>query len=710
MPLIRNNMATSKVAVDKYIGTSYDVIKTVYDNLAEILTTATAIDEGTISDTLFQIEIERQTGSQAVARLFTFATITYGVALDNINVYRNGQRLDLTDDYTEPSSTTVLLTFDPNAADKFVFITNERTDTANIANASNVSYAPVGTGAVTTTVQTKLAEGAVSVKDFGAVGDGVTDDSAAVVAFFAAVTAGAAGYIPNGVYWFSTEVVVTGKRRQIVCDTDAQLWWKGIKGADAITFGDGGTTVTENLNVTNLQVVDGEDAGGVAMDACIVLDSCNRSQFYNLYTRGNNHVSGGAGLVFRGTSILNDFFKYKSVFTNKGILFDDNSNIVKTTFYAAMIEGNGEAGVDVGVPASTTQIIFHASTFEGIDGAGVHFRHPPSEWVFDGCYWESCELGSILDDHSSAGKNVVVKDCRHKGGTRANASIIISSATKYIITNNSYTDQNLVELADSGAKVELADNHTATGWTFNWDAPTYVSGTVFTIPGDMTALFSAGIRCQAESTPTVEGTISTAVFGAGVTTVTVAWDSGSIDTDISRVSTASIQVVETSNSKWTETAIDGNGYYEINTGAGVAQLDDSNLVNEARLALTTAAALINSTDGITLQEWYDEHKATVNITAYAGGGQANAVLLSTEISEIDTVATTGDSVRLPVSAERPNYVGVKRTIINAGANALDVFPGTGNDIGAGTNVAVSLAAGANITYVNYSAILWTAQS
>ena len=41
-------------------------------------------------------------------------------------------------------------------------------------------YLPAGTGAVATTVQTKLRE-SISVKDFGAVGDGVTNDTTAFI-------------------------------------------------------------------------------------------------------------------------------------------------------------------------------------------------------------------------------------------------------------------------------------------------------------------------------------------------------------------------------------------------------------------------------------------------------------------------------------------------------------------------------------------------
>jgi polygalacturonase len=67
------------------------------------------------------------------------------------------------------------------------------------ATGSNlIGYLAIGSGAVPSTVQTKLRE-RISVKDFGATGDGTTDDTAAIQAAVTA-SAGKALYFPAGTY------------------------------------------------------------------------------------------------------------------------------------------------------------------------------------------------------------------------------------------------------------------------------------------------------------------------------------------------------------------------------------------------------------------------------------------------------------------------------------------------------------------------------
>lgn len=90
---------------------------------------------------------------------------------------------------------------------------------------TQVTFLPAGTGAVATTVQTKLRE-TVSVKDFGAVGDGVTDDTTAIVNAWKYVTAfdpiqlderaSKTLYFPPGIYlltqnfWLNTATITPG--------------------------------------------------------------------------------------------------------------------------------------------------------------------------------------------------------------------------------------------------------------------------------------------------------------------------------------------------------------------------------------------------------------------------------------------------------------------------------------------------------------------
>jgi len=82
--------------------------------------------------------------------------------------------------------------------------------------------------------------------------------------------------------------------------------------------------------------------------------------------------------------------------------------------------------------------------------------------------------------------------------------------------------------------------------------------------------------------------------------------------------------------------------------------------------------------------------ATTNITATAGGGQANAALLPSVVNIITTCATAGDSVKLPASPA----VGDEIYVLNKGAASVNIFPQTGGVINAlAANAAIAVGAG-----------------
>lgn len=86
-------------------------------------------------------------------------------------------------------------------------------------DASLVTYLPAGAGAVVTTVQDKLRE-SVSVKDFGAVGDGVTDDTAAIQAAINYIGAAGGGTVrlPKSVYKTTSTLTIDYNSVELVGD------------------------------------------------------------------------------------------------------------------------------------------------------------------------------------------------------------------------------------------------------------------------------------------------------------------------------------------------------------------------------------------------------------------------------------------------------------------------------------------------------------
>lgn len=73
-------------------------------------------------------------------------------------------------------------------------------------------------------------------------------------------------------------------------------------------------------------------------------------------------------------------------------------------------------------------------------------------------------------------------------------------------------------------------------WVTSALAPTYIGATSFSVAGDQTATFQVGRRIRATlSGSTRFGFIATSSFGAGITTIGVTLDSGSLDATLSAV-------------------------------------------------------------------------------------------------------------------------------------------------------------------------------
>ncbi len=87
---------------------------------------------------------------------------------------------------------------------------------------------------------------------------------------------------------------------------------------------------------------------------------------------------------------------------------------------------------------------------------------------------------------------------------------------------------------------------------------------------------------------------------------------------------------------------------------------------------------------------------TASTTQTQGEGPLNH-----NINEISTVAVANDTVTLPAAG-----AGRRVTIINNGANTLQIFPALDDNLGAGVDTAATLAAGSNVEYVAYDDTNW----
>lgn len=94
------------------------------------------------------------------------------------------------------------------------------------------------------------------------------------------------------------------------------------------------------------------------------------------------------------------------------------------------------------------------------------------------------------------------------------------------------------------------------------------------------------------------------------------------------------------------------------------------------------------------------HSVERGITASTTQTQGKQVLTH-DINEIATCGTTNDVVTLPDAIP-----GLQMTVINNGAQTLQIYPASGDDLGGGTNASTTLATTKSAMFISYSAHKW----
>jgi hypothetical protein len=179
-------------------------------------------------------------------------------------------------------------------------------------------FIQAGTGAVQRTVESKLQD-VVSVKDFGAVGDGVADDTAAIqAAINLASVAGGTVYISAGTYLVSSTLLVTSSRVYIRGDGmyNTIITRNSPSYGNTIFFNGGGTngTLLIGAGISDLSI---RTTGLMSSGAHLAMDGVTRFEVLNIYAE-NGFINFSFAAATAGT-ITNTYTLGTNLYGGSGV-------------------------------------------------------------------------------------------------------------------------------------------------------------------------------------------------------------------------------------------------------------------------------------------------------------------------------------------------------------------------------------------------------
>jgi hypothetical protein len=273
-------------------------------------------------------------------------------------------------------------------------------------NAEDVAYDPPFTNAVSTNVEAKLAQ-TISVKDFGALGDGVANDASAIQNAIDAVNTNGGGkvFFPEGKYNLGTTGLIV-YQNIILSGEVTRYGGNTTRGVSLIYAGSGAAIFGENI--LDAQILDFDidctgATGTYPTGRGIYLNGCWKSTLRNVTVRGLTLTKGYAIAIDTNSDAFgppspsnawgaqHNYLEQIEV-PDGTILFEGaGANDGVTTTVCNTIRGHQ-------YEIASSQIVFINSTAEGWStGAGFTFYGP-------GCY--GLLLGCDIEGSGSPGINV----------------------------------------------------------------------------------------------------------------------------------------------------------------------------------------------------------------------------------------------------------------------------------------------------------------
>ena len=325
------------------------------------------------------------------------------------------------------------------------------------------------TGAVNRAINLKLAE-MVSVKDFGAIGDGTTDDTTAIAAAITYIGSLNGGdiYFPQGTYKISTPLVLANSQN-LVGDTNGTTIYNSSTTQETITAGTNPIIFNGNKSyITGINFT-GNPAGantchGINIQGMqAIVRDCTFNGLkgsgikgtYCQYTRINNcgfSDNGRYGIeILNGdpNSLSNDIHIY-DIYQNinnglGGIYFQGNQSLIENcTFTASDIAKTTAAQL---VMEGYNNLVLR-STFELESGVGGQLSVSTVTTsglsnTFSNCIFQSSQTNRAVVIGAGSSKVIFRENCfNYIAATTSGAGYIvkIDAATEVVLVNNQFTN------------------------------------------------------------------------------------------------------------------------------------------------------------------------------------------------------------------------------------------------------------------------------